>query len=72
VIIFGSAATKFADRERHLGEQRAGILFICYHANLVGNAVFGCLNHILAGAFNAENREETEGNCEDSLAIHSA
>ena len=52
--------TKFLRRESHGAENTAGIIVARTHALLVGNAVLGCLDKILGGAGQTNDREDTQ------------
>ena len=51
---------KFACWERHRAEYAARIVLFYGNTLLFGDAVLGCLNEILCGAHNANNREDAQ------------
>ena len=61
--------TKFTRWERHRTEYTARIVFLYGNTFLFGNTVFGCLNEILRGAHNANDREDAERNGEVAFSV---
>ena len=51
---------EFCSRERHILEDGAGVIFLGRYAFLIGNAVFGCVDEILCGANDANDREDAK------------
>ena len=51
---------EFCSRERHILEDGAGVILLGRYAFLIGNAVFGCVDEILCGANDANDREDSE------------
>lgn len=63
--------TEFCGWERHILEDGAGVILLGRYAFLVGNAVLGCVDEILCGTNDANDRENTERYCEvSSLAVN--
>lgn len=59
--------SEFGNRERHLAENTAGVVFAGLEAFLVGNGIFGCVYYELRGSDKSYYREYAERNGKNSL-----
>ena len=64
VSVRHTGRAKFTHGERHTAEHSAGIVIARLDAFLIGNAILGCLNEILGGTNDANDRENAERNGE--------